>query len=71
MRDIFPRLDTTFREFAAEMFSEEEVLLDMAAGGATPGELLASAREAPLFALDGRLVFEPIPRPAPPDLTAD
>ncbi|MFP2933776.1 DUF4388 domain-containing protein, partial [Pyxidicoccus sp. 3LG] len=24
-----------------------------------------------LFALDGRLVFEPIPRPTPPDLTAD
>jgi len=24
-----------------------------------------------LSALDGRLVFEPIPRPTPPDLTAD
>ncbi|RYZ37093.1 MAG: DUF4388 domain-containing protein [Myxococcaceae bacterium] len=53
-REIFPRLDTTFRvfrEFAVETFSEEEdVLLDLAAGGATLGELLASAREAPLFA---------------------
>ncbi|GMT99166.1 hypothetical protein KH5H1_32850 [Corallococcus caeni] len=71
-RETFPRLDTTFREFSVETFSEEEdVLLDLAAGGATLGELLASTREAPLFALDGRPVFEPIPRPAPPDLTAD
>ncbi|MBZ4417323.1 DUF4388 domain-containing protein [Myxococcus sp. RHSTA-1-4] len=159
-RDIFPRMDTTFRvfrEFAVETYSEEEdVLLDLAAGGATLGEMLASAKEAPLFAarwvlhlyrrgalaprqpkgpqlgesaelaellnmvkhcleagkydhavalaaqvlergpvpeahalyreaevrltlalsdelfaLDGRLVFEPIPRPTPPDLTAD
>ncbi|MBU8894686.1 DUF4388 domain-containing protein [Corallococcus sp. H22C18031201] len=53
-REIFPHLDVTFRvfrEFAVETFSEEEdVLLDLAAGGATLGELLASAREAPLFA---------------------
>lgn len=53
-RDIFPRMDTTFRvfrEFAVETYSEEEdVLLDLAASGATLGELLASAREAPLFA---------------------
>ena len=53
-RDIFPRQDMTFRvfrEFAVETFSEEEeVLLNLAAGGATLREMLASAKEAPLFA---------------------
>ncbi|MFP2932527.1 DUF4388 domain-containing protein, partial [Pyxidicoccus sp. 3LG] len=52
-KDIFPRMDVTFRvfrEFAVETYSEEEdVLLDLAAGGATLGEMLATAREAPLF----------------------
>ncbi|MFP2908694.1 DUF4388 domain-containing protein [Pyxidicoccus sp. 3LFB2] len=53
-RDIFPRQDVTFRvfrEFAVETFSEEEdVLLDLATGGATLAEMLTSAKEGPLFA---------------------
>jgi hypothetical protein len=53
-REVFPRMDVTFRvyrEFAVETYSpEEDVLLDLAAEGATLGELLASAKEAPLFA---------------------
>ncbi|NVJ28319.1 MULTISPECIES: DUF4388 domain-containing protein [Myxococcus] len=53
-RDVFPHLDATFRvfrEFAVETFSEEEdKLLELAAGGATLSEMLATAKEAPLFA---------------------
>ncbi|MCP3061626.1 DUF4388 domain-containing protein [Myxococcus sp. K38C18041901] len=53
-REVFPHLDATFRvfrEFAVETFSEEEdKLLELAAGGATLGEMLATAKEAPLFA---------------------
>ncbi|WP_426731317.1 DUF4388 domain-containing protein [Myxococcus faecalis] len=53
-REVFPHLDATFRvfrEFAVETFSEEEdKLLELAASGATLGEMLATAKEAPLFA---------------------
>ncbi|WP_164018097.1 DUF4388 domain-containing protein [Pyxidicoccus trucidator] len=53
-RDIFPRQDVTFRvfrEFAVETFSEEEdVQLDLASSGATLAEMLANAKEGPLFA---------------------